>query len=535
MPRRVAVCLVALFAVACGSAAPTATATVPAPRPTTGLLVVTTGGSALTDAATDVPPTLDLRISASDPLAANDVSAKLDGAGLELHPDTGGGLVAVTKAMPLGSVHHLDLAVPGRDQRSLSFHVVGPAQWMAALHADAATGTVLDVAFDLTPDHAGVEHAIPGGSRTWVDDRHLEVTWPKAPGGTLTFADSIPAARGSHISAGPALGLGPVAAGTIRRVVAPATPATPPGPLVIAFSVGTAASRGSVAAHADQISLVSPTGLMAGADGTLSGGPDAPAVTAALNHHLPVWPLVQNQGFDSAATSTLLHNSAAVDRLVQALRAVAGRAGFGGIQLDFEEVSPADRDALSSLISALGSALHKDGHLLAVDVVPHKPGSVNIHSGAYDLKAIAAAADLVTLMAYEQHNASTAPGPVAGLDWDRQLLAGSLPDLDSGRTLLGLPLYTRTWSATGSPADSYASAVSGALAASGARVDYDFAGATALIHAADGAITFFDDAQSLAVKMSLLTDDKLTGIAMWRLGFEDPALWTLLPASAPRI
>src|ERR1700694_2196010 len=102
MPRRVAVCLVAVFAVACGSAAPTGTGTgaappptgaVPAPRPPTGLLVVTAGGSALIDGSADVPPTLDLRISASDPLAVTDVSAKLDGSSLDLHGDAIGGLV----------------------------------------------------------------------------------------------------------------------------------------------------------------------------------------------------------------------------------------------------------------------------------------------------------------------------------------------------------------------------------------------------------------------------------------------------------
>jgi spore germination protein YaaH len=534
MPRRVAVYLVAVCAVACGSAAPTATATVSL-RPTTGLLVVTTGGAALTDGANDVPPTLDLRVSASDPLAVQDVSAKLDGNGLDLRADTTGGLVAATKAMPLGSAHHLDLAVPGRDERTLAFHVVSPAQWMAALHADSTQAAVLDIAFDLAPDHQSVERAVPGGARTWVDDRHLEVTWPRAPGGSLSLAESIPAARGSHLSAGPVLDLRAVPVGSIRRVTAPGPPAPPTGPLVIAFSVGTSASRNSVAAHADQISVVSPTGLTAAADGSLDGAPDAPTVASALTHRLPVWPLVQNHGFDPAATSTLLHDATAVARLVEALRGVAGRAGFGGVQLDFEEVLTADKDALSALIGKLGAALHKDGHLLAVDVVPHKPGSLNVHSAAYDLQAIAAAADLVTLMAYEEHNPGTVPGPVAGLDWDRQLLAGSIPDLDSGRTLLGLPLYTRTWSTTGAPADAYAAAVGDALGAPGARVDYDFSGATPLIHAAAGAVTYFDDAQSLQAKMALVPEDKLTGIAVWRLGFEDPALWTLLPQSAPRI
>lgn len=535
MPRRVAVCLVALLAAACGSAAPTVTATVPVPRPSTGLLVITSGGTALTDGATDVPPTLDLRISAGDPLNPDDVASSLDGTVLRLRSDAGGALTASTVAMPLGSAHHLYIAVVGRDHATLAFSVVGPAQWMAALHTDPRDGTVLDVAFERGPDHAAVEGALAGGTRSWSDDRHLRVTWPKAPGGTLRLAESIPTARGSHLAAGPGLDLRAVAPGGVRRVTAPTAPSPPKKLLLVAFSVGTAASRAAVAAHAEQISLLSPAGLQVGGDGSLSGATDPSAVSTARSRGLAVWPLVQNQGFDSAAVSRLLHDRAAADLLVSALRAVARQPGFGGIQLDFEEVLPADRDVLSAFIATLAAALHKDGSRLAVDVIPHKPGSLNVHSAAYDLRAIAAAADLVTLMAYEQHNASTEPGAVAGLSWDRQLLGGSLSDLDASRTLLGLPLYVRTWAAGGNPADAYASAVGSAVQTAGARFDYDFAEATPLVRSGDGATTYFDDAQSLASKVALVPDQKLAGVAVWRLGFEDPAFWSLMPAQPLRI
>src|SRR5205807_3911712 len=107
-------------------------------------------------------------------------------------------------------------------------------------------------------------------------------------------------------------------------------------------------------------------------------------------------------------------------------------------------------------------------------VIPHKPGHLNAYSGAYDLRAIAAAADLVTVMAYEEHGDGTGPGPVDGVAWVGQVVAGTLPDLDPGRTLLGLSLYARQWSATDHFADSYASAVAAALRDPAARVDEDF-------------------------------------------------------------
>jgi spore germination protein YaaH len=250
---------------------------------------------------------------------------------------------------------------------------------------------------------------------------------------------------------------------------------------------------------------------------------------------VPVWPLIQNAEFDSAAVAALLEDDAAGGRLVGALRAAAAEGGYGGLDLDFESVPPTDRDRLSAFVVRLAAGLHADGRRLAVAVVPHKPGHLNFYSGAYDLPSIVGHADLVTLMAYEQHGPSTVPGPVAGLDWDRQLVSGSLDHLSSATALLGMPLYARSWTLTGAPADGYAPALATALAGPGARVDYDFAGFTPLVRSGAGdAVTYFDDADSLARKLALAGQRGMAGTAVWRLGFEDPAIWSLYPARPAR-
>lgn len=536
MPRRSAGALLvvtAVLAAACGSSLPD-TAPGPDGGPP-GIVVVTSGGTALQDGATDVPPTLDLRVVTGAAPSTDQVSATLDGTGLPLHP-AGDGLVATTAAMPLGSAHRLDLDVSGRARQSIGFHVVEPAAASAALHTDPSGATVLDAAFELAPDQAAVQAALPpGGSPTWPDPDHLRATWSRAPGGRFGLPATVATARGSHLAPGLVLDLAAVPRGALRRAVSPPSAAgTTPSPLVVAFSVGTVQSRQSVAAHAAQISVVSPTGVVAAPDGSLSGVPDAPTVSAAATRGLPVWPLVQNRDFDTAEASRLLHDPGAVDRLVTALRGLAGEPGMGGVDLDVENVDPGDRDALTTLVQRLAAGLHADGHRLAVAVIPHKPGHLNAYSGAYDLGAIAAAADLVTVMAYEEHGDGTGPGAVDGLPWIEQVLAGTLPDLDAGRTLLGLSLYARRWSATDAYADSYAAAVATALTDPTARVDEDFASGAPFVRGGDGSVTWFDDSLSLAPKVTLTSAQHLRGLAVWRLGFEDPAFWSLLPAVAPR-
>ena len=535
MPRRLGALVVAalLLLPAC---APTSGVSPSGSSRGSGLVVVTAGGTALVDGQADVPPTLDLRISAGRALAPGDVSARLDRRALALSA-AGDGLSATVPPMPLGSSHSLDVDVAGRGSEHLGFRVVPPDGAMAAVHADSRDGTVLDLAFAVAPDHHAVEAALPpGGSARWVDDRHLRAAWRVAPGATLTLPATLPAARGSHLAGDLSVSLSAVSDGALRSAVVPPPGDPPSSPLVVAFTVGTAASRRSLETHAAQISLASPTGVEIGSDGTLEGVPDSYAIRIAAGAGMPLWPLVQNDASDHSGIAAILEDADAVKRLVASARRMCRRGDFPGLHLDIEGVPAGDRDRLTAAIRQLAAGLHADGRRLAVAVVPHKPNHLNVYSAAYDLRAISAVADLLTLMAYDEHTSLTEPGSVAGYGWDREVLSGSVPELQPSSTLLGLPLYARTWEHGGVHADSYAASLASALSDAGARVDYDFGARTPFIHGADGsALTYFDDAASLAAKLALVPSRRLAGIAVWRLGFEDPALWDALPAKAPRI
>lgn len=73
------------------------------------------------------------------------------------------------------------------------------------------------------------------------------------------------------------------------------------------------------------------------------------------------------------------------------------------------------------------AALHAAGFQLSIATVPNAPGYPGQTAyaawmyrdwrGAYDLKALAQAVDLICLMTYDQHTAYTPPGPVAAYPW----------------------------------------------------------------------------------------------------------------------
>jgi spore germination protein YaaH len=519
MPRRL-ICVAAALLV-CSCSLPDFT--VP---PNYGFVTVTSGGRLLIAGSDDALPTLGLRIHAGAALRSQDVRTTLDGRVLQLG-FTGGDITASVKPLALGSSHRLAVAVAGRSTLGIDFSVIAPTAAMLAAHIDPTAGLVVDGAFAGAPSQTAVAAALPGAQPAWVDPTHVRLTWPAAPPAAIDLPATIPTDRGSHLAAPVHLDLGQLRRGTLHRVTVPA--AAPPGAVpVTAFVVDTSASNTSLAAHLNHIRAVSPTGWQVHADGSVQGSPDPVAVDRAQAAGAQVWPSLANDASDPASTTALLHGPAAISRLIDQVVSAQAAAGYHGINLDFEGMAATDKNAFTAFVTALAAALHQHGAQLTVDVVPHDGSGVNQYSAAYDVPAIAAATDLVDLMAYDQHADGTAPGPVAGLDWDRSQLAATLPELNPAHTLLGIPLYGRRWQGGAGSAVSYAEATSGALSAAGARVDYDFSAETPFIVSADGAtVTYFDDADSLARKIALVSAHGMAGVAAWRLGFEDTGFWSI--------
>ena len=494
--------------------------------PQYGFISVSDDGEQLVPGSSDVPPTLDLRLHADVPFRQQDVSGTVDGTSLRF-TESGGDLVASTAPFALATSHHLNVTVAGRAQGiSLDFSIISPTAAMLAAHVDPAAGLVVDGAFDDPPIQAAVGAALPGARVSWSDATHLRATWPGAHPAVVALPAALATARGSHLASAVNLDLTGLEPGSLRRATVPAAPAVS-GSNVVAFVVDSAASNTSLAHHQSVLTSVTATGWVANPDGSLSGTPDPPAVSRARDVRLPLWADLENDFQDPAGTTSLLTSASAVSALVSTVVQSVGDAGFAGVNLDFEGMPGGDKAAYTQFVKTLAAALHAHGSQLMVDVVPHGSGGVNEFSAAYDVPALGAAADVVDVMTYDEHGEGGSPGPVAGLDWDVAELAATLPGLNPQHTLLGIPLYGRTWS-NGTGASASYSEVLDRLNDSGAIVNYDFAAQTPFIQSADGStLTYFDDADSLARKIALAHQDGLLGIAAWRLGFEDPAFWTL--------
>jgi spore germination protein YaaH len=526
MPSRRA-CLGLLLLILAGCASPFAGGPSPATSPR-GLVVVTAGGTALDDGTDDVPPSLELGLEGAGVTPAV-VSATLDGSRLIL-TSSPTGVTATVAPMAYDSQHQLVIDVAGRPQEVIGFQVVDRTGVSAAAWLGAAGQVVCQVVFEWAPDRAAIAAALPQAQLHWIDDTHLSLAW-SAPPQILAIPAGLAAARGSVLDGPLQLSLTGLQTGQLRRATVPAAIPAPAGLQLTLWTDGTASSHASTRAHAAAAAILSPTGWQVASDGGLQGTPDPVTLATATAAGRAVWPVLKNDNAGPSGTDLLLNSASARSGLIAAVVGQVRSLGLAGVNLDFEGVPGADESALTAFAGHLSTALRAAGAGLSIDVVPHTLAGTNSASAAYDDPGLAAVADYLVVMAYDESTQVGEPGPVAGIDWQAAELDGTMPGVPAAKIVLGIPLYARSWSGEQVTAGGYLSMVEQALREPGVSYDYDFPAATPVLVSDPGGVAtqlWFDDADSLLRKIDAASNLGLGGVAAWVAGDEDPAFWSVI-------
>jgi cellulose synthase/poly-beta-1,6-N-acetylglucosamine synthase-like glycosyltransferase/peptidoglycan/xylan/chitin deacetylase (PgdA/CDA1 family)/spore germination protein YaaH len=291
--------------------------------------------------------------------------------------------------------------------------------------------------------------------------------------------------------------------------------------------------------------VLSPDGNLLGADETnrlfpvVHGGTVTPADNRVMpflkseKANVDVFPLINN--FDPARRQWLknigrfLDDPAARDSFRTQLRLFLASDHFKGATIDFEEIPSTAQPGFRALIEELAQDLHARGLKLYVNVP--------VGDDDFDFRRLAAAADGLVLMNYDQHHPDSRPGPVAGQDWFIANLQAALKIIDKTKIICAIGNYGYDWG----------------TARKGGRVitvDNNTV-QEAWLHATESGSTIAFDPDSLNPHFSYEEEDGtrhrvwyLDGItalnqmraarslgirtfALWRLGSEDRSLWTV--------
>ena len=256
-------------------------------------------------------------------------------------------------------------------------------------------------------------------------------------------------------------------------------------------------------------------------------------------HGLKVMPVLSNAHdgrFDPVLAHRLLIDTAAQDTLARELGDWLASLGFAGVNLDLENLAHEDLPRVPPFVARLHRTLAPRGLEVSFDL--EAEGEVP------DAGAIARACDFIILMAYDQHYMAGDAGPLASIPWTRDLLDRTLAAVPPHKLVLGLGNYAYDWTEGRAPADpiSYQEALY--LAAdehpeqpANEVVDFDSLEFNPTFQYDDENGRTHEvwmlDAVTAANARTLAKDRGVHNMALWVLGEEDPAVWSMLDRDHP--
>ena len=304
-----------------------------------------------------------------------------------------------------------------------------------------------------------------------------------------------------------------------------------PTPLILGYyDGGGVGSAGwfDMVLHTGTLNGIVPDWFEIWSQGQITGTADPGVMAYARAHGLWTFALVQ-QNADPAVFRTLLTSATNQAKACQNLLRLVEADGFDGVNLDFEGIAPAQRDAFTRFVQRLSGLFHAHGYYVTLSLPAETANDpANSWTGAYDYAALGRAADLVMPMAYDFHYAGGPPGGVAPEAWVANVARYAVSVIPPQKIVLGVPGYGYDWG--GGP-------VAAPLSFSqAAGLDDQYARGRAGSHfayTAQGVVheVYFNDSQSFAGQVQVALDYNLRGVVLWRLGIEDPAIWRLLAPS----
>lgn len=303
--------------------------------------------------------------------------------------------------------------------------------------------------------------------------------------------------------------------------------------VVLGWQVGTNQSThlGQLAA-APQVNVASPIWWHIVDDGSLEDRSNPHYAIAAAERGVVLWPAIQS--LDADAIARYLGGVGGPQAAAADIAARAKEAGVAGVNVDIEGYAAADADKVVDFVAALTNDVHEWGGFVSVDVVPRSdlwevtPESYEFWSTAPLRRELAAAADFMILMAYDQHNRLRPAGPVADPEWVEEVLAYELRYSDPHQVILGVPMYGRIWNEADidSPRAVGVGAIAAAAATGEVQDDPEFSVPRVDLDA--GRFTWLEDYAAFRVRAELVPEYGLGGWAAWRLGLDTPEAWNQL-------
>ena len=232
--------------------------------------------------------------------------------------------------------------------------------------------------------------------------------------------------------------------------------------------------------------------------------------------------------FQGDRVAAMLNDPAAAQAVADAAVKFVVDNNYAGLQIDFELVSPATAVKMEPWLAGLAQQLHRTGRELSI--------ALEIDLDDASIKRLTGPVDYAVAMAYDEHELSDKPGPVASATYVNSALKRFTQLVGPNKLVLGVGAYGYDWTLNTAEAESVTNQTAVALAA-GYRdnekpsevIDFDPNALEPTFQYEDEKgqthEVWFLDATTVANAMRLARSYQVHGSALWALGMEDSSSW----------
>lgn len=250
---------------------------------------------------------------------------------------------------------------------------------------------------------------------------------------------------------------------------------------------------------------------------------------------LQVWGVIDNFNYRnenkvSVNEYEVLSSTAKRNKLVQGIVDTAVNLGLDGINVDFEQVSSETGIHYVQFLRELSAACRANNLVLSVD--NYVPFHFNEH---YRLDIQGEIADYVVIMGYDEHwHGSDDVGSVASIDYVTNGIVKTASEVPSEKIINALPFYTIVWNTNGAEVtDEYLTMnnTEAFLKQVNAEPVWDETTCQNYLEWESGSglkQVWLEDADSVRVKLNVMSANNIGGVAVWRLGYGTPIVWELI-------
>lgn len=204
---------------------------------------------------------------------------------------------------------------------------------------------------------------------------------------------------------------------------------------------------------------------------------------------------------------------------------VKAAAPYDGVQIDFELVPARDRKHFLTFIADLRYMLGQAKWFSVCVPARFKKLTDDI----YPYAEIASYCDRVFVMAYDEHWSTSAPGPIASVDWCKKVVEYARKTIPEKKLVMGIPFYGRFWAAQATEGAYYFSRLNRMMVANGVEeITYENDIPKVQYTTQVDVTGYFNDAWSDVALMRMYQAAGVKKIGFWRVGQEDPEFWNWL-------